>query len=78
VAALPFEPFTLLAPSRELKSLDAALKRLSQLLPLQKPRLLKAMATCIAHNGRINAAEAELMRAVADTLDCPMPPLLGD
>lgn len=77
-AALPFEPFTLLAASRELKSLDAALKRLSQLLPLQKPRLLKAMAICIAHNGRINAAEAELMRAVADTLDCPMPPLLGD
>lgn len=77
-AALPFEPLTLMAPSPELKSLDAALKRLSRLLPLQKPRLLKAMAICIAHDGRINAAEAELMRAVAETLDCPMPPLLGD
>ena len=77
-AALPFEPLTLAARSPELKSLDAALKRLSQLLPLQKPRLLKAMAICIAHDGRINAAEAELMRAVAETLDCPMPPLLGD
>ncbi|MDP3846870.1 MAG: M48 family metallopeptidase [Pseudomonas sp.] len=77
-AALPFEPLTLAARSPALKSLDAALKRLSQLLPLQKPRLLKAMAICIAHDGRINAAEAELMRAVADTLDCPMPPLLSD
>lgn len=77
-AALPFEPLTLAAYSSELKNLNAALKRLSRLLPLQKPRLLKAMAICIAHNGRINAAEAELMRAVADTLDCPMPPLLGD
>ncbi|MBX9753263.1 MAG: M48 family metalloprotease [Pseudomonadaceae bacterium] len=77
-AALPFEPLTLAARSPELKSLDAALKRLSRLLPLQKPRLLKAMAICIAHDGRINAAEAELMRAVADTLDCPMPPLLSD
>jgi Zn-dependent protease with chaperone function len=78
-AALPFEQLALQAPdSANLKNLDAALKRLSQLLPLQKPRLLKAMALCIAHDGRINAAEAELMRAVADTLDCPMPPLLGD
>jgi uncharacterized tellurite resistance protein B-like protein len=78
-AALPFEPLALRAQaSVGLKKLDAALKRLSQLLPLQKPRLLKAMAICIAHDGRINAAEAELMRAVADALDCPMPPLLGD
>jgi hypothetical protein len=76
--ALPFEPLSLAASSDPLKSLDAALNRLSRLLPLQKPRLLKAMAICIAHDGHINAAEAELMRAVADTLDCPMPPLLGD
>jgi Zn-dependent protease with chaperone function len=77
-AALPFAPLSLAAHSHELKNLNAALKRLSQLLPLQKPRLLKAMAICIADNDRINAAEAELMRAVADTLDCPMPPLLGN
>ena len=42
------------------------------------PQLLKAMARCIEHDGRISASEAELMRAVADTLDCPMPPLLSD
>ena len=36
------------------------------------------MAICITHDGQINAAEAELMRAVAETLDCPMPPLLGE
>jgi Zn-dependent protease with chaperone function len=77
-AALPFEPLSLAKHSSSLKTLDAALQRLSQLLPLQKPRLLKAMAICIAHDGQIKSAEAELMRAVADTLDCPMPPLLGD
>jgi len=69
---------SLAANSDELKTLDAALIRLSRLLPLQKPRLLKAMVICITHDGQINAAEAELMRAVADTLDCPMPPLLGE
>lgn len=76
-AALPFEPVSLAANGGELKTLDTALTRLNRLLPLQKPRLLKAMAICITHDGQINAAEAELMRAVADTLDCPMPPLLG-
>jgi uncharacterized tellurite resistance protein B-like protein len=60
----------------DLKVLEAALKRLNQLQPLQKPRLLKAMARCIEHDGRIEVVEAELLRAVADLLDCPMPPLL--
>ncbi len=61
----------------DLKALEAALRRLTQLLPLQKPQLLKAMARCIGHDGQVTAAEAELMRAVADILDCPMPPLLA-
>jgi Zn-dependent protease with chaperone function/uncharacterized tellurite resistance protein B-like protein len=74
---LPFAPQTLLpAAQTDLKALEAALKRLNQLQPLQKPRLLKAMARCIEHDGRIEVAEAELLRAVADLLDCPMPPLL--
>ncbi|MFP6848353.1 MAG: M48 family metallopeptidase [Pseudomonas sp.] len=74
---LPFAPQTLLpAAQSDLKALEAALKRLNQLQPLQKPRLLKAMARCIEHDGRIEVAEAELLRAVADLLDCPMPPLL--
>ncbi|KPA90136.1 Zn-dependent protease with chaperone function [Pseudomonas asplenii] len=61
----------------DLKALEAALYRLTGLLPLQKPALLKAMARCIGHDGQVTAAEAELMRAVADILDCPMPPLLA-
>jgi Zn-dependent protease with chaperone function len=60
----------------ELKALDRAVARLSRIWPLEKPQLLKAMARCIGHDGRITATEAELMRAVADSLDCPMPPLL--
>ena len=61
-----------------ISELNDALNRLNQMRPLQKPQLLKAMARCIEHDGRISAGEAELMRAVADTLDCPMPPLLSD
>jgi uncharacterized tellurite resistance protein B-like protein len=60
-----------------LRDLEGALKKLEQLRPLQKPQLLKALARCIEHDGRISTGEAELMRAVADILDCPMPPLLA-
>lgn len=73
---LPFAPRSLPAAG-QLRDLENALKRLEQLRPLQKPQLLKAMARCIENDGRINATEAELMRAVADILDCPMPPLLA-
>ncbi|SDJ65010.1 M48 family metallopeptidase [Microbulbifer yueqingensis] len=43
--------------------------------PLRKPRLLKAMAATMAHDGVVAAEEIELLRAVADSLDCPMPPV---
>ncbi|WP_152221123.1 M48 family metallopeptidase [Pseudomonas sp. SCB32] len=72
---LPFAPRPLPAAG-QLRDLEAALKQLEQLRPLQKPQLLKAMARCVEQDGQINASEAELMRAVADILDCPMPPLL--
>lgn len=74
---LPYAARSLLPVAQcDLQALEAALKRLNQLQPLQKPRLLKAMARCIEHDGRIEVAEAELLRAVADLLDCPLPPLL--
>jgi uncharacterized tellurite resistance protein B-like protein len=58
-----------------LKAVALAVNRLNLLWPLQKPQLLKAMARCIEHDGKVTAAEAELMRAVASVLDCPMPPI---
>lgn len=73
---LPFAPRPLPAAAT-LRDLEAALKQLEQLRPLQKPQLLKALARCVEHDGLITAGEAELMRAVADILDCPMPPLLA-
>ena len=78
-ATLPYSPRVFAEqPWASVTQLNDALNRLNQMRPLQKPQLLKAMARCIEHDGRISASEAELMRAVADTLDCPMPPLLND
>jgi len=62
----------------DMRALSLAVERLRRLKPLHKPALLQAMARCIEHSGRILPAEAELFRAMADILDCPMPPLLAD
>lgn len=61
-----------------LRELEQAMARLVELKPLEKPLLLRALVRCIQHNGRVSPVEAELFRAVADVLDCPMPPLLAD
>ena len=59
-----------------LRSLDEALDQLAKLTPPAKRRLIHAAAATVASDGKITAREAELLRAVADTLACPMPPLL--
>ena len=59
-----------------LTQLNKALDILARLKPLKKPQLLKACAACITADQQITPTEAELFRAIADTLGCPMPPLL--
>ena len=53
-----------------------ALERLRQLAPFVKPTLLKACLEAAAADGVFRLAEAELVRMVAATLDCPVPPML--
>jgi uncharacterized tellurite resistance protein B-like protein len=55
--------------------LDAALARLDGAAPALKRRLLEACATCTLADGRVLAAEGEIVRAVAASLGVPMPPL---
>jgi len=55
--------------------LDAALNRLALAVPIIKKNLIEASAHVVGADGVIVEAEAELLRAIADTLDCPMPPL---
>ncbi|AWF82387.1 Zn-dependent protease with chaperone function [Microbulbifer sp. A4B17] len=60
-----------------LPRLDKAIAIASLIPPLEKPNLLKAIVTTLNHNGVIKAEEIELLRAVADSLDCPMPPIIN-
>ena len=55
--------------------IDAALNRLALAVPIIRKNLIEAAARVVGADGVILEAEAELLRAVADTLDCPMPPL---
>ena len=65
-------------PAKEAFSIDginAALDALQGLRALKKPAFLKACAVAIAADGVAHALELELFRAIAATLDCPLPPI---
>jgi Zn-dependent protease with chaperone function/uncharacterized tellurite resistance protein B-like protein len=54
-----------------------ALERLRHLAPFAKPAVLKACVEAIAADGVFHLAEVELVRMVAATLDCPIPPAIA-
>jgi Zn-dependent protease with chaperone function len=62
--------------SYDLNKIDAALNHLNQAAPQIKKAVLNACATTVAADGVIQENEAELLRAIADTLDCPIPPFV--
>ncbi|HVT28911.1 MAG TPA: M48 family metallopeptidase [Lacipirellulaceae bacterium] len=63
--------------SCKLSELDQALRDLAQVAPKQRERLVDACAACICADSEANVEECELLRAICDTLDCPMPPLVA-
>ncbi len=67
VTLLPAEACTLSALHDSLKKLSRATARL-------RGRLVDACAATIAADGHVAVKEAELLRGVADLLDCPVPP----
>ena len=60
-----------------LETLDLAVENLALLKPLLKPRLLKACLIVITQDQKFSPDEMELIRAIGDVLDCPVPPYLG-
>ncbi|MGH7990607.1 MAG: M48 family metallopeptidase, partial [Limisphaerales bacterium] len=59
-----------------IKEIDAALNRLALAVPTIKKNLIEACAHAVGADGVIQESEAELLRAIADTLDCPIPPFV--
>lgn len=52
-----------------------ALSELAALSPLLKHNVIGACADCVLEDSRVSAQEAELLQAIALSLDCPLPPL---
>ena len=70
-ASLRFLP----AGAATLTDLDGALDKLARASGPIKHRTLVAAAHVVGADGQVLVAEAELLRAIAAALDCPMPPL---
>ncbi|MBI1422306.1 MAG: M48 family metalloprotease [Gammaproteobacteria bacterium] len=70
-------PGLVIAPQSaiNLNVLNTAIDKLAMLKPLVKPQFLKACAASITADGVVTATELELLRAIANAIDCPMPPL---
>jgi len=60
----------------DIGALDQSVQQLRRVQALAKPRLLKACCAAITNDDQQYSAEAiELLRAVANTLDTPIPPI---
>jgi hypothetical protein len=57
--------------------LDRSLNVLEKMNPAGSKSMLQAVARTISHDGLVSGQEAELLRAVCASLDCPLPPILG-
>jgi Zn-dependent protease with chaperone function/uncharacterized tellurite resistance protein B-like protein len=73
----PADMPTVLLPREQcgVEVVSDALDRLSMAAPIIKKNLLEACTRVVGADGVIQEGEAELLRAIADTLDCPLPPL---
>ena len=56
--------------------IGAALNRLALAVPTIKKNLIEACVYAVGADGVMTESEAELLRAVADSLDCPIPPFV--
>jgi Zn-dependent protease with chaperone function len=71
-------PITFTKGAWNFHELNDAIKELSQLSFPAKKEFLTTLATMIIHDQTITHTEAELFRAIAESLDCPVPPIVAD
>jgi hypothetical protein len=58
------------------EQIDAALRRLAGSVPQIRKTVLEACARAAACDGEVKCEEAELLRAIAESLGCPVPPFI--
>ncbi len=57
--------------------LDRSLNVLENMNSAGRKSLLQALARTVSHDRKLTVTEAELLRTVCVSLDCPLPPILG-
>ncbi len=60
----------------DLCKVDAALEQLFHCSPSTRRNILVACGKTVVADGRVGEREAELLRTIADSLDCPIPPFV--
>lgn len=77
VQALGSQGLNLLPPeTATLSALDDALNELTALTPALKKNVINACAASISADSIVSISEMELIRSIADALDCPIPPFI--
>ena len=60
-----------------LDKVDEALDVLVAVTPKIKRYIVKACVACVVYDQYITVSEAELLRAMVDSLGCPIPPIIA-
>jgi len=61
-----------------LGEMDQAIEQLSLATPQLRHQVVEGLAHTIGSDGEVTLQEAELLRAFADALECPIPPFVTD
>ena len=60
----------------DLQAFDLALDKIALAAPDVKRTVLTACGAVVMHDGEVNDGQVEFLRAISDTLDCPVPPFV--
>lgn len=66
------------AKPQSAKSLELAVSEIDKLSPLLKGSLMDVFKDCVTHNGRVALAEYEMIRAIGEMINCPVPIAVGE
>jgi hypothetical protein len=60
----------------DLQAFDMALDKIALAAPDVKRAVLTACGAVVMYDGEVNDGQVEFLRAISDTLDCPVPPFV--
>jgi Zn-dependent protease with chaperone function/uncharacterized tellurite resistance protein B-like protein len=78
MASIGLPEMLMSATAFDANAIHKAVKILTQLAPIPKKSLLCALEDCITEDKLIVPEEAECLRALAELMDCPIPPLIAN